>query len=275
MNNKIGKRKMIKQKQPKAKRKEGKEPINNKLEFLGRYAVLIIGAVVFIYLTLQTLGWLYSNIKTGIEYGSLYKKILIEDGNADENKSPKLDFSKLKETNENAVGWIKVDSVGINYPILQTDNNEYYKKKDIYKSYNKCGSIILDNQNSNKFTDKHTILYGQNLIMGEMFEPLNKIVKGKAGTDVEVVVLIEGKAIHYKVFSSYTEKSSSEKLEPKLNESEKYKEFMKNITEKTNMDYGVKASNSDKTLTLSTIDRTGKKRVVIHAVKTTEERISK
>ena len=67
MNNKIGKRKMIKQKQPKAKRKEGKEPINNKLEFLGRYAVLIIGAVVFIYLTLQTLGWLYSNIKTGIE----------------------------------------------------------------------------------------------------------------------------------------------------------------------------------------------------------------
>ena len=103
MNNKIGKRKMIKQKQPKAKRKEGKEPINNKLEFLGRYAVLIIGAVVFIYLTLQTLGWLYSNIKTGIEYGSLYKKILIENGNADENKSPKLDFSKLKETNENAV----------------------------------------------------------------------------------------------------------------------------------------------------------------------------
>lgn len=44
-----------------------------------------------------------------------------------------VDFEELKNTNQDTLGWIQVNGTNINYPFVQTNNNDYY----LNHSYNK------------------------------------------------------------------------------------------------------------------------------------------
>lgn len=44
-----------------------------------------------------------------------------------------VDFEELKNTNPDTLGWIQVNGTNINYPFVQTNNNDYY----LNHSYNK------------------------------------------------------------------------------------------------------------------------------------------
>ena len=37
-----------------------------------------------------------------------------------------VDFDVLVNKNKDTVGWIKVEGTSINYPVVQTINNDYY-----------------------------------------------------------------------------------------------------------------------------------------------------
>ena len=65
----------------------------------------------------------YSNNET-----NLYRKY----GKYDINN---LNFDELKATNGEVVCWITVDGTNVNYPVVQTADNDYYLKHDILKNY--------------------------------------------------------------------------------------------------------------------------------------------
>ena len=99
---------------------------------------------------------------------SARKELMAEKTNPDENSQSNtqvendkqvIDFEKLKSINPDVVAWIKIDGTTIDYPIMQTTNNEYYLKKDIYNNYEQCGSIFLDYKNNSNFTDKNIVVY--------------------------------------------------------------------------------------------------------------------
>lgn len=39
---------------------------------------------------------------------------------------PVVDFEALRETGPDIIGWLTLPNTPINYPVTQTDNNEYY-----------------------------------------------------------------------------------------------------------------------------------------------------
>ena len=39
---------------------------------------------------------------------------------------PVVDFAALKALNPQIVGWIQIPQTPVNYPVCQTDNNDYY-----------------------------------------------------------------------------------------------------------------------------------------------------
>ena len=45
-------------------------------------------------------------------------------------------LKKIREQNNEIIAWINIEGTEINYPILQTDNNEYYLTKNYKKQ--KC-----------------------------------------------------------------------------------------------------------------------------------------
>lgn len=83
-----------------------------------------------------------------------------------------IDFDALFTENQDIVGWIYGENTPINYPIVQSDDNNYYLRRMLDGSYNIAGSIFMDYRNSPDFRDFNTIIYGHNLRTEDMFGSL-------------------------------------------------------------------------------------------------------
>lgn len=69
----------------------------------------------------------------------------------------------------NSVGWIYVPNTNINYPIMQSDNNNFYLHRAADGSYLYAGSIFLDYRCNADFSGISSIIYGHNMGNGSMF----------------------------------------------------------------------------------------------------------
>lgn len=85
-----------------------------------------------------------------------------------------IDFEGLRKINEDLVAWIQIPGIGVDYPVVQGEDNEYYLYHTFQKENNKAGSIFLDYRNHDDFTDRRVILYGHNMKDGSMFSNLKQ-----------------------------------------------------------------------------------------------------
>ncbi len=83
-------------------------------------------------------------------------------------------YEELLNINSDFVGWITVNNTEINYPIVQTTNNDYYLTHTFYKQSNRRGAIFMDYRNSSDLSDRNTIIYGHHPHDGTMFQDLTK-----------------------------------------------------------------------------------------------------
>ena len=75
----------------------------------------------------------------------------VQENESQEPEGPVIDFEALKAVNEDVVGWIYVEALDLNYPIMQGEDNEYYLHRTTEKTYNFAGSIFLDYANKADF----------------------------------------------------------------------------------------------------------------------------
>ena len=85
-----------------------------------------------------------------------------------------MDFSALKEINPDIIGWIRAEGTNIDYPIAQTDNNEYYLNHLYNKDWNSNGTIFADYRNTGDFSDRNTVIYGHHMRDLSMFGTLDE-----------------------------------------------------------------------------------------------------
>lgn len=64
--------------------------------------------------------------------------------------------------------------IGVDYPVVQGEDNEHYLHYTFDGKENIAGSIFLDYRNRADFTDRKVILYGHNMQDGSMFSHLEK-----------------------------------------------------------------------------------------------------
>ena len=67
-----------------------------------------------------------------------------------------VNFNELLRKNKDTVGWLKLEGTNINYPVVQTDNNDYYLNHAFngYKNY--AGWFFMDYINNAVDFDKNT-----------------------------------------------------------------------------------------------------------------------
>ena len=80
-----------------------------------------------------------------------------------------MDFTELLKVNPDIKGWIFGEGTNVDYPVLHTDNNDFYMDHLYNKEYNSSGSIFSDYRNRGDFTDRNTVLYGHHMGNGTMF----------------------------------------------------------------------------------------------------------
>lgn len=76
---------------------------------------------------------------------------------------------KYEFSNEDIIAYLILDGIGVEYPIVQGVDNNYYLRRDLYGNYDENGSIFLDSDNSSDFSDKGSVIYGHNMFDGSMF----------------------------------------------------------------------------------------------------------
>lgn len=74
-----------------------------------------------------------------------------------------LKVAELKEENSDIRGWIRIDGTNINYPILQTTDNDYYLTHDYKKANSRYGSIYLKDKSDIDNVNSNVIIYGHNI----------------------------------------------------------------------------------------------------------------
>lgn len=97
-----------------------------------------------------------------------------KESNLIQRQKTSMDFSTLKEINPDIIGWIRAEGTNIDYPIAQTDNNDYYLSHLYNKDWNSNGTIFADYRNAGDFSDRNTVIYGHHMKNGTMFQALEE-----------------------------------------------------------------------------------------------------
>lgn len=92
---------------------------------------------------------------------------------ADANVPPvpqsSLDFSALKEQCPDIKAWLFAEGTRLDYPVAQTDNNDYYLRHLYNGERNSSGTLFIDYRNTGLFTEQNTVIYGHHTKDGGMF----------------------------------------------------------------------------------------------------------
>ena len=178
-----------------------------------------------------------------------------------------VDFNELKKINSSVVGWIQVNGTNINYPFVQTDNNEYYLNHSIDKSYNTLGWVFLDYRNNVNSFDRNTIIYAHGLYNGSMFGSLRKIFNNGWFNNKDNFIIklsTEYENTLWQIFSVYHIPTTNDYIRVNFKNDNNYLEFLNTLINRSAKNFNTTVNESDKILTLSSCFNSNEK-VVIHA----------
>lgn len=192
---------------------------------------------------------------------------------------PVLDeYKNLLNKNKRLIGWVKIDDTNIDYPVMQTTDNEYYLDHNLNQEYDKNGSIFMDKDCDVLKPSTNFILYGHHMKSGQMFGSLSRY---SDQSYYEKHPYIQFDTIYEKglyeimyVFRSrvYSEDEIVFKYYQFIDaqSEQEFDSYMNDMAEMSLYDTGVTASFGDQLLTLSTCDYQEKNgRFVVVAKKVT------
>lgn len=271
-----GKKKTIK------RRRLKKQAVMWGLIFLLSVSVLIISLT-------KVFGWFKDNDKTEAIAKEIIQEIPVEEVLDDKEteiinkeKNPdkesdywsyikqsliNVDIDSLKEKNGDTIGWIKVNNTNINYPFVQTKDNDYYLSHAFDKSNNNAGWVFLDYRNNSDFSDKNNIIYAHARRDNSMFGSLRNVLKKEwySNKDNHIIKLsTANENTMWQIFSVYKIPVETYYITTQFTTSSQYKTFLETIIKRSVHQFNTTVDSSDKILTLSTCSGQDD-RIVVHA----------
>lgn len=182
---------------------------------------------------------------------------------------PSVDFEALRENGPDIIGWLSLPDTVLNYPVTQTDNNEYYLNHLYDGTYNKVGCLFADYENRADFSDRNTIIYGHNMRDGSMFALLNRYDEQSYFDTHRQMYLVTPKGGYvmeiFAAFAAKPEESGSETSPWQLSwkDDGAYTTWLTAMKERSAVESDVTVTCSDKVLTLSTCTPGGTGRFLV------------
>lgn len=168
-------------------------------------------------------------------------------------------YAGLYEENKDLVGWLSIDGMKIDYPVMQNEDDKYYLHRDFYGNDSKYGCLYVREQ-TDLDAGTNFIIYGHNMKDGSMFGDLDLYVKEsffKEHPTVSFDTLYEERT--YKIVAVlrsrvYNVDDDAFKYYQfyEADTQEEFEDFYGNIKALSLYDTGVEAEFGDTFLTLST-----------------------
>ena len=102
-----------------------------------------------------------------------------ETSNSGESKRSPIDFESLAEISPDIRGWIRLEGTRVDYPVMQSRDNDYYLSRAVNGTWNKVGTPFMDFRNSGDFSDRLTVIYGHYMGDGSMFTDIHNYKRQK------------------------------------------------------------------------------------------------
>jgi len=189
----------------------------------------------------------------------------------DTNQQPTekpIDFAGLKEINPDIIGWIKINAIDISYPVMQSQDNEYYLHHTFEGDKHFAGSIYADFRNKADFSDANTIIYGHNMKNGSMFGKLKKFRSQKSyDREPYLFLYTPDKIYQYEIFSCREVELNSSAYQLQFESEKEFAAYIKGANSKSliKTEGGIN-DISDNIITLSTCTSNDEARLIVQGI---------
>lgn len=141
--------------------------MEQKSKNIGRYIGLGISIIIVILA-----GWLiYQYFHTIKDDESIVDDLKSKIVGTDAYK----DYRPLWELNHDFVGWLKIDDTPIDYPVMQSKNDEqFYLHRNFYKQYNYEGTLFCRKNDDVIRPSDNILIYGHHMRTNTMFHCLDQ-----------------------------------------------------------------------------------------------------
>ncbi len=120
--------------------------------------------------------------------------------------SASLDFDVLWGINPDIYAWIEIDGTKVDYPVLQSPDNDDRYLNTAYDGSRYIGGAIFTQAtyNSNDFNDPVTVIYGHTMASGTLFGQLQKVYTSSDGfaSHSEIKIYLPDEVRYYDVFAA-------------------------------------------------------------------------
>ncbi len=203
-------------------------------------------------------------------FADLFQEVPIMEHRPEPEIMPK--YQSLYEMNHDLAGWLSIEGTVIDYPVMQTPEDEnYYLNLDFYRQPSKNGCLILDTDSEpgtgtkdqgyagGKAPSTNLIIHGHTMKSGDMFGNLRLYADEEYGKEHSIISfdsLYEERGYELiAVFYSqvYFEKDQVFKYYKffQADTEEEFQDWYGNIKEMSLYDTGVEAEFGDEFITLS------------------------
>ncbi len=176
---------------------------------------------------------------------------------SDEMTRIKAKLGALYRQNSDLIAWISIPDTVIDYPVVKTDNNDYYLNHSFNGDYLLAGTIFADYRNSkNLLNNYNTVIYGHNLNLssGTMFSILSNYFKKSYLEEHPDIYIYTTSGIYiYRIFNVAKVKATSGYIRTYFASGDDFVEFANSMASKSvHKDETLEFTESDRLLTLST-----------------------
>ncbi|GAE34161.1 class B sortase [Halalkalibacter akibai] len=197
----------------------------------------------------------------------LNEKTVKEESNKTEELITFDKFEALLKQNKDTIGWITIPNTKIDYPVVQTDNNDFYLDHDFHGRSSEAGTIFMDYRNAPELTQKNTILYGHHMRDGSMFKDLVNYQDNDFFQENQIITI---QTLHeetkWEVFSAYVTDTSYYYIEPNFRSNRDYLQFLQEVGARSVIQKSLNWNEVEQILTLSTCSyEFNDARFVVHA----------
>lgn len=167
-----------------------------------------------------------------------------------------INFDELKRKNSDTIGWIRFapEPETINYPIVQTIDNETYLNYTFARRESKLGAIFMETLNAPDFSDQNTVIYGHRMKNKSMFYHLEDYKKKEFWQEYPYFYIYtpDGMVNTYLIFSCATINAESPSYNCNYGGEKEFNSMINNIKKAGYYDTGVDVSYGSRIVTLST-----------------------
>ena len=182
-------------------------------------------------------------------------------------------YKAVFDMNSNMVAWLKIPDAKVDYPVMQTrEDEEYYMYRDFYGEPDKNGCLVLAAASDVNRPTGNLLIHGHNMRSGEMFGELDLYKDQEYEKQHDTMMLYtEQDERTYQIVAVFYGKVLNQEEDGfryyrffGTDDEEEFRAFYDEVKSRSFYDTGVTADKEDELITLSTCTNRGKRdRLVI------------